>query len=592
MNKSILTTAALTALLLSGCICETPDGSCPVLQEGNVLQLKLSVAAGTRANPTPGHDGDGREHGTLNESTVRDLNIFFVNDAAGLASDNAKDLKIKASIYTGSITQDLLAKPDRIDNTVTVNVPLETYRPQTGDHILVVANYGDAIELGAGATVSALGDMLVSATLGGDPTGKPYDCTDFVMATANATAGDGLVTVTGTADDGTANKFGCETFIERLSSRVDFWYRQSNVRDGVTDALVYNLDGAIDDNGSKVYIEKIIPVNAVMPTGGTTSVTGGTTSTSSVTGGTSSDTDRAVYMLKHLSVGEDITQTTLCTAETGSGVSSVPTNYVVEPRTGLKQSTPVQSALKAWYSHWRAANIKTNYADLFGTEGIDPFARHNKAVEANGGKPNVCTQAGYSFDRAMTLFYCNENTQLTEAQTADYVTGLAFEATYVPATVYSAFDATEPESAQLTATAYTRGTTFWRVTLTKQDMKESEAVYFTDGTVADTYADFITAKTGFPALVQEYMQGKCYYNLWLRHANTDVSGADNAWDTSDPHETFPMEYGIVRNNIYRVGVGFTGPGTPQPELRAPRNIRYRIFVRKWFLREFPPVVIE
>ena len=574
-------------LLLTGCVMETPDGACPVPQGGNVLQLKLSVAAGTRANPTPGHDGDGREHGTLNESTVRDLNIFFVNDADGLASDNAKDLKIKASIFTGSITQDLLAKPDRIDNTVTVTVPLETYRPQTGDHILVVANYGGAIELGAGATVSTLGDMLVSATLAGDPIGKPYACTDFVMATANATAGDGLVTVTGTAYDGTANKFSCSTYIERLAGRVDFWYRQSNVRDGVTDALVYNLDGAIDDNGSKVYIEKIIPVNAVMPTGGmtsTSSVTGGTTSTSSVT-------DRAVYMLKHLSMGEDITQTTLCTPETGSGVTSVPTNYVVEPRTGLK--TDAQSGLEAWYGHWRAANIKTNYADLFGTEGIDPFARHNKAVEANGGKPNVCTQTGYSFDRAMTLFYCNENTQLMEAQTADYVTGLAFEATYVPATVYSAFDSTKPENEQLTkASGYTRGTTFWRVTLTRQDMKESEAVYFTDGTVAHTYADFITAKTGFPALVQEYVQGKCYYNLWLRHANTDVSGTDNVWDTTDPHETFPMEYGIVRNNIYRVGVGFTGPGTPQPELRAPRNIRYRIFVRKWFLREFPPVVIQ
>lgn len=579
MKKSILTTAAaLTALLLSGCICETPDGACPVPQEGNVLRLKLSVAAGTRANPTPGHDGDGREHGSVNESTVRDLNIFFVNDAAGLASDHAKDLKIKASIYTGSITQDLLAKPDRIDNTVTVDVPLESYQPQTGDHILVVANYGDAIELGSDATVSTIGDMLVSATLAGDPTGKPYDCTDFVMATANATPGDGLVTVTGIADNGTANTFDCETFIERLAGRVDFWYRQSNVRDGVTDALVYNLDGAVDDNGSKVYIEKIIPVNAVTPTGGTMS--------------TSSDTDRAVYMLKHLSVGEDITRTTLCTPETGAAPSAVPTNYVVEPRTGLKQSTPVESGLEAWYGDWRATNIKTNYADLFSRHGIRPVVRHGEAVDANGGKPNVSTQADYSFDRAMTLFYCNENTQLTEAQTADYVTGLAFEATYVPATVYNAFDATETESEQLTAATYTRGTTFWRVTLTKQDMKESEAVYFTDGTVADTYADHITARTGVPALVQEYVDGKCYYNLWLRHANTDVSGADNTWDTSDPHETFPMEYGIVRNNIYRVGVGFTGPGTPQPELRAPRNIRYRIFVRKWFLREFPPVVIE
>lgn len=579
MKKSILTTAAaLTALLLSGCICETPDGACPVPQEGNVLRLKLSVAAGTRANPTPGHDGDGREHGSVNESTVRDLNIFFVNDAAGLASDHAKDLKIKASIYTGSITQDLLSKPDRIDNTVTVDVPLESYQPQTGDHILVVANYGDAIELGSDATVSTIGDMLVSATLAGDPTGKPYDCTDFVMATANATPGDGLVTVTGIADNGTANTFGCETFIERLAGRVDFWYRQSNVRDGVTDALVYNLDGAVDDNGSKVYIEKIIPVNAVTPTGGTMS--------------TSSDTDRAVYILKHLSVGEDITRTTLCTPETGAAPSDIPTNYVVEPRTGLKQSTPVESGLEAWYGDWRATNIKTNYADLFSRHGIRPVVRHGEAVDANGGKPNVSTQAGYSFDRAMTLFYCNENTQLTEAQTADYVTGLAFEATYVPATVYNAFDATETESEQLTAATYTRGTTFWRVTLTKQDMKESEAVYFTDGTVADTYADHITARTGVPALVQEYVDGKCYYNLWLRHANTDVSGTDNAWNTSDPHETFPMEYGIVRNNIYRVGIGFTGPGTPQPELRAPRNIRYRIFVRKWFLREFPPVVIE
>ncbi len=578
MNKSILTTAAaLTALLLSGCICETPDGACPVPQKGNVLQLKLSVAGGTRANPTSGHDGDGREHGTVNESTVRDLNLFFISDADGLASANAKTLDIKSALYVDLVSQDLLPKEDRIDNTVTVTVPLETYQPQTGDHILVVANYGDAIELGAGATVSTLADMLVSATLAGDPIGKPYDCTDFVMATANATAGDGLVTVTGTADDGTANKFSCSTYIERLSGRVDFWYRQSNVRDGVTDALVYNLDGAIDDNGSKVYIEKIIPVNAVMPTGGTTSTPSGLPA-------------RAVYMLKHLSVGEDITNTTLCTPETGAAPSTVPTNYVVEPRTGLK--TDAQSGLEAWYGDWRAANIKTNYADLFAHNGIDPFARHNEAVEANGGNPNVCTQAGYSFDRAMTLFYCNENTQLTEAQTADYVTGLAFEATYVPATVYSAFDATEPESGQLTAATYTRGDTFWRVTLTRQDMKESEAVYFTDDTAANTYANHITAKTGVPALVQEYVNGKCYYNLWLRHANTDVSGADNSWDTSDPHETFPMEYGIVRNNIYRVGVGFTGPGTPQPELRAPHNIRYRVFVRKWFLREFPPVVIE
>lgn len=579
MNRSLLTTAiSLAALLATGCIRETPEGSCGGTRGSDVLQLKLSVAAGTRANPTPGHDGDGREHGTINESSVNDLNLFFISDADGLASANAKNLEIKASIYA-DFTQDLLVKEDRIDNTVTVDVPLDTYKPQTGDHLLVVANYGRALNPGPGATVSDLGDMLVSATLSGDPLNNPYNCTNFVMATANATPDDGLVTVTGTGADGSANTFGCETFIERLSSRVDFWYMQSNVKSDVSDALVYNLEGATDDNGSKVYIEKIIPVNAVMPTGGTTS--------------TSSVTDRAVYMLKHLSDGTDITSTTLCTTETGAAPSTVPTNYVVEPRTALKN--PTQHRLTDWYGDWRSSNIldKTKFQGLFNDQSIQPVTRHGEAVTANGGKANVCTQTGYSFNRAMTLFYCNENTQLMDAQTSDYVTGLAFEATYVPATVYSAYDSTLPEADQLTADpTYKRGTTFWRVTLTTQDMKESDACHFTDETAAKKYADDLTARTGFPALVQEYVDGKCYYNLWLRHANTDVYGTDNVWDTADPHETFPMEYGIVRNNIYRVGVGFTGPGTPEPELRGPRNIRYRIFVRKWFLREFAPVNIE
>ena len=51
-----------------------------------------------------------------------------------------------------------------------------------------------------------------------------------------------------------------------------------------------------------------------------------------------------------------------------------------------------------------------------------------------------------------------------------------------------------------------------------------------------------------------------------------------------------MEYGIVRNNIYRVGLSkVTGPGTPTPDLKAPDHLYLRIFVREWNLRKQPTI---
>ena len=82
------------------------------------------------------------------------------------------------------------------------------------------------------------------------------------------------------------------------------------------------------------------------------------------------------------------------------------------------------------------------------------------------------------------------------------------------------------------------------------------------------------------AEITKFADGICYYNVWLRHANVD----------SNPHLTFPMEYGIVRNNIYRVGVSkVTGPGTPSPSKDGPEHIYLRIFAREWNLRTQPPI---
>ncbi|MDE6422957.1 MAG: fimbria major subunit, partial [Muribaculaceae bacterium] len=62
---------------------------------------------------------------------------------------------------------------------------------------------------------------------------------------------------------------------------------------------------------------------------------------------------------------------------------------------------------------------------------------------------------------------------------------------------------------------------------------------------------------------------KCYYNLWLRHYNDE---------NADPQLSYPMEYAIVRNNIYRVALSFSGPGDPTPTMREPDTMQARIFV--------------
>ncbi|MDD7759244.1 MAG: fimbria major subunit, partial [Bacteroidales bacterium] len=76
--------------------------------------------------------------------------------------------------------------------------------------------------------------------------------------------------------------------------------------------------------------------------------------------------------------------------------------------------------------------------------------------------------------------------------------------------------------------------------------------------------------------------GVCYYNMWIHHAPTVAS---------DPQQTRPMDFAVVRNNIYRVCVSFTGPGDPKPDMREPNNIQSRVFVRAWNFRQQPTIIM-
>lgn len=570
MNKLLnITVCAVAALSMTSCVMDSPDVVCPD-RGGNRLTIQLAVNEGTRANPVPGDDGDGREYGSNKESAVSDLNIFIYNQPGGLKSVTSETV-VKKHLYATEVNQ-LMTNTGRYDKVYEVDLDKEEYEVETNDHILLLANYGKKIEgVAEGtATVSDLANMIFTSTW--TDNANPYECEKFLMA--NAKDDDGMIIV----DPNDNTRFGCTVDIERMSSRIDWMFNTGNLpgsgdKEGCLVYPVVNYDGSSSATGSKIYMEKILPVNTVMP------------------GESDKAEDRGVYMLKHLTTGENnsfaLEDLVWCQSEGAQGV--VPTRYVAEPRSVKKTDTPLGADLTAWYGASAAATLKAdkNYENAFENDAIDVYARYelNKNLTVN--------ESNYgNFNRYMTLTYCHENTQPSDLHLADYITGLAMQCTFRPGKVYSGYNsATGLEE----NTSYETGSSFWRFTSTKQEMKESEAVYFDNETAANAYSRAFKANEnglnpdGVPGVIERFDDARCYYNVWLRHANTDTF--NNGWDSTDPHETFPMEFGIVRNNIYRIGVSFTGPGSSNLTLREPWNVRFRIFVRKWNIREFPEVQI-
>lgn len=237
-------------------------------------------------------------------------------------------------------------------------------------------------------------------------------------------------------------------------------------------------------------------------------------------------------------------------------------NYVVEPTTPLKteQNRADAGLLDSWFGATAAAG-----------ETKPGFFATDYAVA--GKKLRTTNEDGRAV-KSYIVGYARENTLPADAVCAEYVTGLALRGTYRPLTVYSACDA----DGNLTQnTAFAEGMTFWRCLKVTETPVEADALYFSNEAAAEAY------RKAHPESIwhiTKYDGGVCYYNVWIRHANDDA-----------PLDG-PMEYGIVRNNIYRVSIStLTGPGTPQPDPRGPNGIHSVIYVKKWLLRQEQELVM-
>lgn len=250
------------------------------------------------------------------------------------------------------------------------------------------------------------------------------------------------------------------------------------------------------------------------------------------------------------------------------GYEVTPTQYyVVEPHTWLKGSATAAN-LKDWYGDTRQSEANRLQHQW--------FRDHDKIHVGSGDGFTTGTTYDPDFDaNYYVVDYANENTMTPEATSGKTTTAVGLYAIYQPAVIYSSLD---EDGTPVEDDTYQRGQTFWRYRPITAEYDETKALYFSDKTAAE---DYMALHTDVVAEINEYQFARCYYVVYLRHDNSPVS----------PYVT-PMEFGIVRNNIYRLKVGFTGPGythIPEDTDITPEGIKPYIYVKRWYYIEHPEI---
>lgn len=544
------------ALIASGCQSDQapePPGGTTTEDEGVWVSLTVSAPRSSRANPSPGEAGDGPEVGIWKENDIDNLNIFFFHDPEGKGLDAEADIHTAHYLDAEAIKK-AVSETGAGENGVEVVykfcLPKDETELKNGDKMAVVANAG---KLEGITTLAALRNKPLEQTW--TPSNEGFDkFSGFTMANAlpnkepNKEKNNGIVEIDPKNQGSLGNSFSAKVVLERTAARVDFMYNtSSNVMAADASALKYKMkDEKYDLSGvADIYVTHILPVNVMQ---------------------------QGSYILKHVTEEGNTNMKDdafMCIDETAE--SGRPTNCVVEPTSIVKGSD--KEDLDAMYDDTRAAKYS---ADSFTTaNGI--------ATIINDFNWEVSESGFDGYNKNAVVCYANENTHPQGLDNlGSYSTGLLFRAVFVPKTVYSdaacetistGYEYTAPKDGALG-----KGKTFWRYSPTRDDMTEKDCIYFDNEPAALTYAEQHHQDR---ARIDKFTDGVCYYNLWLRHA-----GSDGSYD-----RPMPMEFVTVRNNIYRVGISFTGAGLNNVTIREPYNIRSRIFVKPWLLRQVEEIIL-
>jgi len=212
------------------------------------------------------------------------------------------------------------------------------------------------------------------------------------------------------------------------------------------------------------------------------------------------------------------------------------------------------------------------------------FTNADKYYENYFGDLKPATQTSWTSFNAVSqtpnykTAYCLENCMLAAAQKNGYSTGVVFRALVEPNNnIYRLngegkleLTTTQPE------TLYYYNHKFY---------DSADALAAGIGTTTTDINQFDTKK--FEKTDDGY---RIYYTYWIRHL-----------DNNKPTEMGVMEFGIVRNNLYRLMItgvsdfGFTGtdPGDPEPDTpdEGETHLKVILNVKPWIVRDQTNIVL-
>lgn len=385
--KFIRKTAALMllSLLASSCqwITDDYDDETASSSDTNYIKLTLHVrasAAVTRANPTGGEDGDGREKGIeTRENKVDGVTVIFYQNADGInasaASAAATPIDFVAYYETRAdgnaydrYSGELCYTTDEQELDASLDIT-KTY------HILVVANADLTGSITTGnpsaTSLATLRDMVLTTVY--TPSSISSDASKFVMTSESME--EDVISFHNYSYDKTTNR-RIYTFdnihIERMAARIDFWAKNATYTTTHDHyGYEYPVVGSATD---KFVLTSITPFNLNIGT----------------------DTGNEYLFKRTDDTAPYLANETL-------------TNWVIDPYTASKTgSTPPP------YLQSQLANVVTNWP---GTYNVTMSSQqNNKLTEDNSDD--------------IILAYTKENTVTATTPLYYYATGLAFEGYY------------------------------------------------------------------------------------------------------------------------------------------------------------------
>lgn len=502
---SMMGLAALLLTTWSACSDDTdiPGGENP--EEARAYTtVTIAVPNGvaeTRAGTTADTDDNTTEAGSEDEYKVKTANLYLFPGGAGSSFGSAK---LKEIISIDQFTQ---MTASTADAKTIVWTSKKTALPPGDYRIYIVVN----------GTVNGVSDSSKNSLTEADFLAKTTaDATGVIAAVPEA----GLVMASRSPNNDKTNTL---PYIAQTITKDPEQTIAATV-ERMMGKITVTAGGANVVSAANVYTSFSTTVTAI---GNITNIT--------LTGYYVVNARKEGYYFRH--VDKESTATNpLAEANYGNSSTSLP--YVVDPKTYSKTYTGTPAALANSYADW--------YLQGSGAFDLSSFGSFGGTYTA---------MPGYSSSAAETKVaaYCYENTMLKDKQKNGYTTGIVFKAEIAPSKMMQ--KKTGSGGVEENSTFTSMSEIFYHSGIFYKDiaaLKEA-GVLLADGTTS-------SSASGAPANlkkndVQCFKKGSadgkfvCYYPYWIKHIPSENTAED------------VMEFGIVRNNVYKVTVtGIQGVG--------------------------------